>query len=95
MNDTSLIKLGQYVKSIKGRDMNYIFIVSAIVDDKYVKVVDGDLRKVSNPKVKNIKHLQAISKVSQVVHDALANGKKISDLMIKQEVIKLGLKDTK
>jgi ribosomal protein L14E/L6E/L27E len=95
MNDTSLIKLGQYVKSIKGRDMNYIFIVSAIIDDKYVKVVDGDLRKVNNPKVKNIKHLQVIDKVSQVVNEALKNGKKISDLMIKQEVIKLGLKDTK
>jgi len=95
MNDTSLIKLGQYVKSIKGRDMNYIFIVSAIIDGKYVKVVDGDLRKVSNPKVKNIKHLQVIDKVSQVVNEALKNGKKISDLMIKQEVIKLGLKDTK
>jgi ribosomal protein L14E/L6E/L27E len=95
MNDTSLVKLGQYVKSIKGRDMNYIFIVSAIIDDKYVKVVDGDLRKVNNPKVKNIKHLQVIDKVSQVVNEALKNGKKISDLMIKQEVIKLGLKDTK
>lgn len=95
MNDTSLVKLGQYVKSIKGRDMNYIFIVSAIIDDKYVKVVDGDLRKVNNPKVKNIKHLQVIDKVSQVVNEALKNSKKISDLMIKQEVIKLGLKDTK
>jgi len=95
MNDTSLIKLGQYVKSIKGRDLNYIFIVSTIIDDKYIKVVDGDLRKVNNPKVKNIKHLQVIDKVSQVVSEAIINGKKISDLMIKQEVIKLGLKDTK
>jgi ribosomal protein L14E/L6E/L27E len=95
MNDTSLIKLGQYVKSIKGRDMNYIFIISAVIDDKYVKVVDGDLRKVNNPKVKNIKHLQVIDKVSQVVSEAIKNGKRISDLMIKQEVIKLGLKDTK
>lgn len=95
MNDTSLIKLGQYVKSIRGRDLNYILIVSNIIDDKYVKVVDGDLRKVNNPKVKNIKHLQVIGKVSQVVNEAITNGKKLSDLMIKQEVVKLGLKDTK
>lgn len=95
MNDTSMVQLGQYVKSIKGRDINYIFIVSEVLDDKFVRVVDGDLRKVNNPKVKNIKHLQSIDKVSQVVKEALENGKKINDLMIKQEVIKLGLKDTK
>jgi len=95
MNDTSKVMVGQYVKSIKGRDKNYIFIVTEVVNDKHVKLVDGDLRKVNNPKVKNIKHLQIINKVSTVVQEVLNNSKKISDFMINQEIIKLRLSDTK
>jgi ribosomal protein L14E/L6E/L27E len=95
MNDTSEVKLGQYVKSIKGRDKNYIFIVSEIVDDKHVKLVDGDLRKANNPKAKNIKHLQIIDKISLVVSEVLIGNKKLNDLMISQEIIKLRLSDMK
>ncbi len=95
MNDTSKVTVGQYVKSIKGRDKNYIFIVTEVVNDKHVKLVDGDLRKVNNPKVKNIKHLQIINKVSAVIQEVLNNSKKISDFMINQEIIKLRLSDTK
>ncbi|MEA1974963.1 MAG: KOW domain-containing RNA-binding protein [Bacillota bacterium] len=95
MNDTSEVKLGQYVKSIKGRDKNYIFIISEIVDEKHVRLVDGDLRKVNNSKLKNIKHLQIIDKISIVISDILNSNKKMNDLMINQEVIKLGLSNTK
>lgn len=95
MNDTSEVKLGQYVKSIKGRDKNYVFIISEIIDEKHVKVVDGDLRKVNNSKLKNIKHLQIIDKISIVISDVLNSNKKMSDLMINQEVIKLGLSNTR
>ena len=95
MNDTSRMKQGQYVKAIKGRDKNYIFIVTEIVDDKHVKLVDGDLRKVNNPKVKNIKHLQIINKISMVIQEVLINNKKLNDFMINQEIIKLRLSDTK
>jgi ribosomal protein L14E/L6E/L27E len=95
MNDTSEVKLGQYVKSIKGRDKNYIFIISEIIDEKHVRLVDGDLRKVNNSKLKNIKHLQIIDKISIVISDVLNSNKKMSDLMINQEVIKLGLSNTR
>ena len=95
MNDTSEVKLGQYVKSIKGRDKNYIFIISEVIDEKHVRLVDGDLRKVNNSKLKNIKHLQIIDKISIVISDVLNSNKKMSDLMINQEVIKLGLSNTR
>ncbi|MDM8533338.1 KOW domain-containing RNA-binding protein [Clostridiaceae bacterium HSG29] len=95
MNDISQVIEGQYVKSIKGRDKNYIFIVTEIVDDKHVKLVDGDLRKVNNPKVKNIKHLQIINKISTTIQEVLISNKKLSDFMINQEIIKLRLSDTK
>jgi ribosomal protein L14E/L6E/L27E len=35
-----------------------MFIVVGIVNDRFVTLADGDLRKIENPKVKNIKHIQ-------------------------------------
>ena len=55
------ITLGQIVHSKAGRDKGKYFIVVGIVDDEYVMIADGILRKVLNPKKKKKKHL--------VIHD--------------------------
>ena len=57
MDTTTDIKVGQVVKSKAGRDKDKLFIVLDIVDDFYVSLVDGRLRKLETPKLKNIKHL--------------------------------------
>lgn len=57
MDTTTDIKVGQVVKSKAGRDKDKLFIVFDVVDDFYVLVVDGKLRKIESPKTKNIKHL--------------------------------------
>ncbi len=49
--------LGQVVFSKCGRDQGKPFIVVSIEED-YVYLVDGDLRKVDNPKLKKKKHIQ-------------------------------------
>lgn len=50
--------LGKVVYSKSGRDQGRIFIIVGIIDDRLVRLADGDLRKIEKPKVKNIKHLQ-------------------------------------
>lgn len=49
--------LGQIVFSKCGRDQGKPFIIVSI-EDEYVYLVDGDLRKVDNPKLKKHKHIQ-------------------------------------
>ena len=49
--------LGQIVFSKCGRDQGKPFIIVSI-EDEYVCLVDGDLRKVDNPKLKKKKHIQ-------------------------------------
>ena len=49
--------LGQIVFSKCGRDQGKPFIIVSI-EDEYVYLVDGDLRKVDNPKLKKKKHVQ-------------------------------------
>ena len=55
----SLLKLGDLAISIAGRDKGKIFLVTE-VNEKYVLVVDGKLRKINKPKKKNQKHLKKV-----------------------------------
>lgn len=49
--------IGQVVFSKCGRDQGKPFIVVSI-EEEYVCLVDGKLRKVDNPKLKKKKHIQ-------------------------------------
>ena len=54
--------VGRIVKSKAGRDKGRLFVVIQVVDDKFVLIVDGDLRRIDKPKKKKIKHLQVYNK---------------------------------
>lgn len=54
MDSTSDITVGQVVKSRAGRDKGNIFLVLDIIDDKHIYIVDGDVRKLDNPKRKKL-----------------------------------------
>ena len=51
------LTLGQVVYSKAGRDKGKKFIVVDIVDELYVMISDGDLRRIENAKRKKLKHL--------------------------------------
>lgn len=57
-NSDCNLSIGQIVKSKAGRDKKESFIVYEILNDNYVLIVDGRLRKISKPKKKKVKHLQ-------------------------------------
>ena len=61
----STFSLGDLVLSKAGRDGGGIFLV-VDVDDCYAKIVDGKVRKISNPKKKKIKHLEKFLEVESV-----------------------------
>ncbi|HCF48955.1 MAG TPA: RNA-binding protein, partial [Syntrophomonas sp.] len=46
--------LGKVVYSKTGRDQGRMFIIVGVINDRFVTVADGSLRKIENPKVKNI-----------------------------------------
>lgn len=57
------LEVGQIVKSKAGRDKGRVFLIFKIIDDEYVFIVDGDLRRLDNPKKKKIKHLVVYKEV--------------------------------
>lgn len=89
MKTSKKFVLGEYVVSKAGRDKDRFFIVTSILDDLYVTVADGDLRKIDNPKKKKIKHLNPMDKISEEIADKLNNNKKVTNLSVRREIEKL------
>lgn len=71
------LMLGQLARSIAGRDKGRLMVVIDIIDNEYVYVADGDLRRVENPKKKKIKHLQLMNKRLDFVAEKRNNRRKI------------------
>lgn len=84
MLTTEDICIGQLVKSTAGRDKGKIFVVIGILDDKYVNIVDGDLRKLNNLKKKKIKHLAVYNIVLTQLQDKIDNNIKINNAYIRK-----------
>ncbi len=78
------IVLGQVVYSKAGRDEGRSFIIVGIIDDKYVFVSDGDLRRLENPKKKKIKHLNVTALNIEALSNKLNTGIKITNAEIRK-----------
>ena len=89
-----IIKVGQLVCSKAGRDIGQYYLVFEIINESFILVVDGKVRKVENPKKKNIKHLRFLPKVAEKAAKRLNGGtppsnsevrKAIQNLVISQD----------
>ncbi|WP_026477632.1 KOW domain-containing RNA-binding protein [Alkaliphilus transvaalensis] len=86
------LSIGQVVKATKGRDQDRVFIVVGKIDDEYVLISDGDLRRIEKPKKKKTKHLAKFNIISHDVKDRIINQKKMNNAFIRRELERLGVK---
>lgn len=73
------IALGKVVYSKAGRDKGRSFIVTGIIDDIYVLISDGTLRKIDKPKRKKIKHLAVTNKCFENLGIKLQTNERVSN----------------
>lgn len=85
------IALGQIVHSKAGRDKNKYFIVVGVIDDAFVLVADGQLRKISNPKKKKLKHLVFHNQYADNIVGMLKDNEIILDVDLRKSLQSLGL----
>jgi ribosomal protein L14E/L6E/L27E len=81
---TTNLKIGQIVKSKAGRDKDRIFIILEAIDVNHVLVCDGELRKLSSPKKKKIKHLVIYNTVLTEFADKLQSNKNLNDAFVRK-----------
>lgn len=80
---------GNIVLSKAGRDKGKYFIVLSVVDEQYVMIADGDLRRVDNPKRKKCKHLLNTGSKSEFIENKLKNGDRVTNPDLKKELANL------
>ena len=91
METTGELSLGQIVSSKAGRDKDRLFAVIQIIDDSFVMIADGDLRKIEKPKKKKVKHLQKYNMINSELKEKLENGKKVDNIYLRRELEKIGI----
>jgi len=84
--------IGRVVRSNKGRDKNKIFLVVDEIDEDYVLICDGSLRKTDNPKKKKIKHISKLNIISEELKYRVVHKKKINNAFIRRELERLGVR---
>ncbi|MBP5467173.1 MAG: RNA-binding protein [Clostridia bacterium] len=86
MKRDSKISSGDIVLSTAGRDKGVLFLV-VDTDGKTAFVTDGKIRKTTNPKKKNVKHLKIISPQAYTGLARDINTKKpVSDERVKKAI---------
>ncbi|MCT4584164.1 MAG: KOW domain-containing RNA-binding protein [Peptostreptococcaceae bacterium] len=84
------LEIGQVVFSKAGRDSKRFFFVIDIIDDNYVYIADGDLRRLDNPKKKKIKHLSKTKTVSIKLKEKILATEKVNNAYLRRELRELG-----
>lgn len=69
-----------------GRDADRKFIVVKIVDEKYILISDGCLRKIEKPKKKQNKHVVSSGVVIDSLNKKLINNARVTNAEIRKEI---------
>jgi len=81
------IRVGQVIKCTSGREVNRLFFIIKIVDDKYVLISDGKKRKLDRPKLKKVKHLKLYGIFNDEVKNKIVS-EQITDAFLRAELTK-------
>lgn len=86
-------EIGMLACAKAGRDAGRYFIIKQIIDKEHVLIVDGEMRKLENPKKKKIKHLKLTPKINIALQKAFGEGIIMNDAQIRSciaEMVKPG-----
>jgi large subunit ribosomal protein L14e len=78
--------LGKLAISKSGRDLGKPFVVIKVINERYLLLCDGDLRKIEKPKKKNIRHVRLTSLRADEVLKILHSGGIPANHVIKKNI---------
>ncbi|MDD4237560.1 MAG: KOW domain-containing RNA-binding protein [Desulfotomaculaceae bacterium] len=82
----NVVQIGRLVCSMQGRDSGRYYLVVGSVNDTRILLTDGEVRKVENPKIKNVKHLKFYDMIAGEVFNKATNGKRITNVDVRKEL---------
>lgn len=88
------VTLGQIVVSRAGRDTGKRFVIVKVVDNLFVEISDGELRRMEKPKKKKIKHLNITDEKVDSLEEKLKSNSKITNADIRKALAGLNAQKT-
>jgi len=85
------VQIGRLVRSAAGRDKGKFYLIYDVLDEAFVRVIDGEKRTIDNPKKKNIKHLELLPAIAEAVAEKLRMEQAVLGNEISEAVRTLGL----
>ena len=83
---TTGVAVGQLAVSKRGRDRGEPYLVLEIIDEDFVYLINGDKRRIENPKRKNIKHLLFYPAVAEHLAQQWEAGQQVSNIEIRKVI---------
>jgi len=83
MQKSRTFELGQVVRILSGRGKDRYSIVIQLIDDRFVGIVDGDIRKFDRPKKKNRSHLEPQPYVCEEVAELLKQNNRVPNAKLR------------
>ncbi len=78
--------VGQLAVSRRGRDRGEPYLVLEIIDKAFVYLVNGDKRRIENPKRKNVKHLQLYPAVAEHLAQHWEAGQQVGNAEVRKVI---------
>ena len=75
---------GRVVVSKSGRDKGRRCIIVKVLDNDFIQIADGDLRRIEKPKKKKLKHVKIENMVADELAVRLRRGERISNADIRK-----------
>lgn len=82
-------KIGRVCRSKAGRDKGRTFLIWEVIDEEYVRIVDGQVRKIAKPKKKKRKHLELKYQMLEGIASKIEAGTKVFDAEIRSALMAL------
>jgi len=74
--------------ALRGRDSEKYAVIVDIIDDRFVRIADGNKRKFDQPKKKNIAHLELMPEISSEVVDSLRETGRVTNGKLRYAITK-------
>lgn len=71
--------VGGICQSTQGRDKDRYYLIKTVYPDGAVGVVDGNFKKLADPKRKNVKHIRLLPDKAETIAAKLADGRQVFD----------------
>jgi ribosomal protein L14E/L6E/L27E len=72
-------RVGQLVKILRGKDTDQFSVIVEIIDERFVRIADGNQRKYDRAKKKNIIHLELLDFISPEITRSMSEAGRVTN----------------